>query len=1221
MKKLLFSFLVLLPSNLWALAVIGGGSVSNGGNISVVIYQDPLPGSTNYVQNRNSLQSGTSFWVLYGSSTFLSGTTIYTQYIVWPDGSVSTSAAVGGGGAVAAGGGSASLAIGTGSLVSFAQISSPTSHINLSTGDFIVALISPSTAFIKADFTRLLNTTNTWISGQTFASSTTFMLPISSLTIQGNAITIGSMNVMGVITSTFGSIVNSSTVPYWLRVSSVARFGQYPTAANNATFSFSGISGGNGFAQDTVVTLFSGTGNSAIGLGFVGGNSGDAMIKANGAGPRKLHLFSGSALVPGVGTLTLNTNGNIGISNSTPTSLLDVVDGSVTIRGTNAGLNVLGGAIIQDTFTITSGSFTWGTQNFVNTSTQAWATGEHLGVIAIAENHVYIGKVGDNIGSGVGGGGGSSSLAVATGSEVSAAIVSSPTAIVNLSTGAFLVDLTGGATALVKINFSSITAQGSTPFTKASDFLPHTTTDDQLTSSTLLWLSSNAAKNDHQDSWISSTFSSVNTATTTLLALTNALSVSTTILAGQLSPDISNLTYYLHGESTGPLSRFLLMASSPSVSVEINHTRVVAAADGTVNISSHMTSANDPGVKKLPSGVWSFTSWVSASDITVDDYLIITMSTVAYDGTALTEVLSSTQQIVGAGIQRYDSAIVQQNDVYISTSDRIVVRYFVRTNSIVGVTFNLYYAGTNRATHLTTPIGSTYKFTQLVDAPSSLSGKFGKYLSVNQEQTDLVFVSTITDNFNNYTSTNSSQVLALHGSTATLTTSIGNLQVFWTTANTAINNLQTFRSTTDTSINNLQTFRSTTDTSITNLQSFNSTMNTTMDGKMPNNVNVIRSTHIAPNLVLAGGVIIGSASVSGALGVGGVVTSTAGFDGGQSTFTTMKLSTAVGVSLVQWLDGKTSTSNSVAWSGGITGMPSGFSDGVDDVGVGGGGASSLAVGTGSLVSVSIISSPTAIVSFSSGVFLTKLVGGGTAYVSLDMSSVTAQGSAPRLAVSDWQNGSLSVYEEGSVIGNATALNCVGSGITCSQSGSTTTLTITAGAAGSSITYRDFIYDAAFLQAVGSQTFPVLLSTSSWLNNYMVRAFTKATTDYAWGKLIVPDGIDISSTVEMMVTVRAATSAATANVSFNFEHLAVNDNESLFTNFSSTGMDIIPLPANQNQTIARWKQTVSALGWASADTVYFRLSRVHRNANWSGTSNLLADLYLLDFRIRVPYRFQ
>lgn len=49
-------------------------------------------------------------------------------------------------------------------------------------------------------------------------------------------------------------------------------------------------------------------------------------------------------------------------------------------------------------------------------------------------------------------------------------------------------------------------------------------------------------------------------------------------------------------------------------------------------------------------------------------------------------------------------------------------------------------------------------------------------------------------------------------------------------------------------------------------------------------------------------------------------------------------------------------------------------------GVGGDGSSSLAVGTGSAVAMSIISSPTAVISFDSATFKVQLVGGATAFI-------------------------------------------------------------------------------------------------------------------------------------------------------------------------------------------------------------------------------------------------
>ena len=58
---------------------------------------------------------------------------------------------------------------------------------------------------------------------------------------------------------------------------------------------------------------------------------------------------------------------------------------------------------------------------------------------------------------------------------------------------------------------------------------------------------------------------------------------------------------------------------------------------------------------------------------------------------------------------------------------------------------------------------------------------------------------------------------------------------------------------------------------------------------------------------------------------------------------------------------------------------------------GGGGASSLAVGTGSIVAMQIVSSPTAIISFSTPIFIVRLTGDSTAFVTVNFASITANG--------------------------------------------------------------------------------------------------------------------------------------------------------------------------------------------------------------------------------------
>ncbi len=224
---------------------------------------------------------------------------------------------------------------------------------------------------------------------------------------------------------------------------------------------------------------------------------------------------------------------------------------------------------------------------------------------------------------------------------------------------------------------------------------------------------------------------------------TTTLSISTNIIINQGSPDISNRTYYLHDETTGTAGLYRVLASSPASGSEVQRTVSVVNTANIVRLSSHITLNDDPGVRKIPAGVWSFTTWASVASLASNSQIVVTVSTTAFDGSGASEFLSSTSPVFNVtDAERFDLVAVQTNDLFISTSHRILLQVFGRTESALAVNMSVFYQGSSKFSHLTTPIGAVYKLTQLADAPSTLIGQRGKFLSVNDEETATVFVSS-----------------------------------------------------------------------------------------------------------------------------------------------------------------------------------------------------------------------------------------------------------------------------------------------------------------------------------------------------------------------------------------------------------------------------------------------------------------------------------------------
>jgi hypothetical protein len=130
----------------------------------------------------------------------------------------------------------------------------------------------------------------------------------------------------------------------------------------------------------------------------------------------------------------------------------------------------------------------------------------------------------------------------------------------------------------------------------------------------------------------------------------------------------------------------------------------------------------------------------------------------------------------------------------------------------------------------------------------------------------------------------------------------------------------------------------------------------------------------------------------------------------------------------------------------------------------------------------------------------------------------------------------------------------------------------------------------------------------------VALFDASTQERLNGKFSVPDDIDASGTVTFRMQGYSVTAAASKNVAFDFEHAAVANDEDLdsasYTTESSGDKATIN---NQNDLEHHeWTETVTNLGWADADTVFFKLSRKAASAN-----NLTGDWAMLLFTIEIP----
>lgn len=261
-------------------------------------------------------------------------------------------------------------------------------------------------------------------------------------------------------------------------------------------------------------------------------------------------------------------------------------------------------------------------------------------------------------------------------------------------------------------------------------------------------------------------------------------------------------------------------------------------------------------------------------------------------------------------------------------------------------------------------------------------------------------------------------------------------------------------------------------------------------------------------------------------------------------------------------------------------------------------------------------------------------------------------------------------DEGSILtgGNVTRVDCVGSGVNCGQSGSTITVTVSGGSSvppsvqspstgiynlqsdagtrygianstgievGQNLQLTTWMstatlsgqgqtkgaivwdFDPVSLHALTTD-YAVVDSTSSKLNFYLGALYDKATTNYRWGKRILPTNLDISSTVFFSAVVRSTNPTSGSNVQILFLSTATAVTGPSFIDLAnSTGADIVSLSNVSGQmNMANWSQSVSNLGWKPDYELFFKLGRGHDTAKLL-TTDYPGGLYILSFRMIIP----
>jgi hypothetical protein len=129
----------------------------------------------------------------------------------------------------------------------------------------------------------------------------------------------------------------------------------------------------------------------------------------------------------------------------------------------------------------------------------------------------------------------------------------------------------------------------------------------------------------------------------------------------------------------------------------------------------------------------------------------------------------------------------------------------------------------------------------------------------------------------------------------------------------------------------------------------------------------------------------------------------------------------------------------------------------------------------------------------------------------------------------------------------------------------------------------------------------------------VAAFDDTTEEYQNFKSAIPAEINTAGTVTFEVHCTPKTGAASKNVGWTVGHRAVANGETIDGAYTEEDSGAKAIDATTgDESIHQWTETVSNLGWAAGDTVYFRLSR-----DPSVADDLTGDCYLLLFRVLIP----
>lgn len=163
--------------------------------------------------------------------------------------------------------------------------------------------------------------------------------------------------------------------------------------------------------------------------------------------------------------------------------------------------------------------------------------------------------------------------------------------------------------------------------------------------------------------------------------------------------------YYLDDTASGVLTYKSMLATPDVATAEEIDTVQVTAASGERLLDAYITEAGVPGFNILPSGIWTMHNFRKVDNATGDSR--IKCYVYKRTGSADTLLFSITgNEINDTGVTLSEASSVQ-GDFFVTTSTRLVFKYYGYTTSVTNRVISLYHNGMTNYSHISTPITST----------------------------------------------------------------------------------------------------------------------------------------------------------------------------------------------------------------------------------------------------------------------------------------------------------------------------------------------------------------------------------------------------------------------------------------------------------------------------------------------------------------------------------